>query len=767
MVVVGSGELSSLGTVGTTQLTDKVDSPHTGLFKALHNMTQGNVALDFGGTDASGNFGFSHVYTYVDGAPRVTVQGGLILFEGKKVAVADSSALTLTKPSSGAFYHWITVNSGGTIGKTLGTTDGVVPEIPVQTVPISLIKVQSTDSSGDLATQFYTTTKQSNSLSIGYDNSEEYTEVSSFTGTASGLFISNIGTATVAADDKVIIQDTGSSDVIKTVRVDSLGALSGAAVLTGSTNNTITTVTAANAITGEANLTFNATTLAVTGNQTITPANDVGAAALTITNADTDQIALDIAASNVDGDVINIVSNALTTAKVIDISATGLTDGMLFNAATTSTVTDGGTSTLISTALTNDGVGSQTAKGLLLDYNKTGITASGKTVNLTGMHIDIDDSVTNVGTVNVTGLDIDCNFGNTGGAVKNIGLDVAVAGADNNYAALFSGGFVGMGTTTPVSLLHLKTSAAFDPTTSTVASMYNSLLIDGSAASSGDGNFGGAIAFTGVGSGRRRAAIAAVQTTSDSDEVGLSFFTHDAASPSTNEVLIEQMRITDAGRIGIGTITPMNILQINHTGIDTNNGMLIIRADTSTADGDLLGGIGFDSTDGNVPSAVTEASAFITSYATEDHATTDKGGNLKFGVSLIDEDDDVVSTVVANVGPPDTTANATCYAGLNSRATTAIIAAATYAPTVTDSGTLVVFEHANSNLTLPSVNNTASVGVQFTVFNETGSAIESQIATSDSATINGASAGAPNDDIASYKAATFVCSGNNTWIRIG
>ena len=228
----------------------------------------------------------------------------------------------------------------------------------------------------------------------------------------------------------------------------------------------------------------------------------------------------------------------------------------------------------------------------------------------------------------------------------------------------------------------------------------------------------------------------------------------------------EAMRITGGGDLGLGTTAPANRLQVNHTASDGNNGIMIVREDASTADGDLLGGIGFDSTDGNVPSSVLESSAFIASLATEDHGTGDKGGNLKFGVSLIDENDDVVSTTLANVGPPDTTANATTYAGLNSRATTAIVAAATYAPTIEDSGTLVIFEHANSNLTLPSVNNATSVGVQFTVFNETGSAISAQIAVSNSATINGGAASAL-DDIDSYKAATFVCSGNNTWIRIG
>ena len=80
---------------------------------------------------------------------------------------------------------------------------------------------------------------------------------------------------------------------------------------------------------------------------------------------------------------------------------------------------------------------------------------------------------------------------------------------------------------------------------------------------------------------------------------------------------------------------------------------------------------------------------------------------------------------------------------------------------------MVIFNNSGSNLTLPSINSSPyPVGIQFTVFNETGSAINGQIAVSNSATING-DAATSHDDIASYKAATFVCSGNNTWIRIG
>ena len=51
--------------------------------------------------------------------------------------------------------------------------------------------------------------------------------------------------------------------------------LSSGVALTGSTNNTITTVTGANAIIGEANLTFDGSTLAVTGAATVSTTLDV------------------------------------------------------------------------------------------------------------------------------------------------------------------------------------------------------------------------------------------------------------------------------------------------------------------------------------------------------------------------------------------------------------------------------------------------------------------------------------------------------------
>ena len=57
-MVANSGKLSTMSTTASNTLTDKVDSPHSGLFQALHVMAQGNYALK----DHASTLGFAHTF---------------------------------------------------------------------------------------------------------------------------------------------------------------------------------------------------------------------------------------------------------------------------------------------------------------------------------------------------------------------------------------------------------------------------------------------------------------------------------------------------------------------------------------------------------------------------------------------------------------------------------------------------------------------------------------------------------------------------------
>jgi hypothetical protein len=98
------------------------------------------------------------------------------------------------------------------------------------------------------------------------------------------------------------IMDTDAADGVVT------GTVSGAVTLTGSTNNQLTTVTGAGAIAGEANLTFDGTTLAVTGAATVSTTLGVtGAAALAAkvvigkTGTDTQDLVIEQSIDNTGG----------------------------------------------------------------------------------------------------------------------------------------------------------------------------------------------------------------------------------------------------------------------------------------------------------------------------------------------------------------------------------------------------------------------------------------------------------------------------------
>jgi hypothetical protein len=98
-------------------------------------------------------------------------------------------------------------------------------------------------------------------------------------------------------------------------------------------------------------------------------------------------------------------------------------------------------------------------------------------------------------------------------------------------------------------------------------------------------------------------------------------------------------------RVTIGSHNTFNenTLTVRHSGADHDQGIMILREDGTTTTNELLGGIGFDSSDGGIPSQITEASAYIAAYAAESQGPSDKGGYLEFGTSKINDDDDTAS----------------------------------------------------------------------------------------------------------------------------
>ena len=204
-----------------------------------------------------------------------------------------------------------------------------------------------------------------------------------------------------------------------------------------------------------------------------------GAAALLIDNDDTDQIALDIDAANIDADVIDISADAVTTAKVIDITADALTTGNIIyvdddssNTGTRNTVEviQNHASAIAATALKVQsdggitgveldknfaGTANATVTGLNIVLEKTAATTSDNTIY--GVNVDLDNTSatngTNVmvgiqatptlthaadeGTTTVKGAIVTATGGTNGTAVAT-GMELTTTGADTNNGLIIN-----------------------------------------------------------------------------------------------------------------------------------------------------------------------------------------------------------------------------------------------------------------------------------------------------------------------------------------
>ena len=214
---------------------------------------------------------------------------------------------------------------------------------------------------------------------------------------------------------------------------------------------------------------------------------------------DTDPSEAKLSISNIaSGDYGLLISSTNDTYHSMFIEGNSLTTGSAIKAATSSTGlvsgTGGGLVEIFSTGNTstnannlmlmlNDHASSSattvlrlkqnsTGNSLIIDHNTSGVGAS----NAVAMHIDYDRTVAGSGTAahNDIGIDLDVNsaslgtssvigmdidvVGATSGTSTATGLTVDVGSADTNYAALFNGGNVGIGTSTPLGLFSIYKS---------------------------------------------------------------------------------------------------------------------------------------------------------------------------------------------------------------------------------------------------------------------------------------------------------------------
>jgi len=164
---------------------------------------------------------------------------------------------------------------------------------------------------------------------------------------------------------------------------------------------------------------------------------------------------------------------------------------------------------------------------------------------------------------------------------------------------------VGIGTSSPsASLQTVPESGNFNVTYNDFDGV--NMIVTG-AGTSGNGNYGGAIAFTtvdGSPSNEKMAAISAVQTASDENQVGLAFFTHPSASGAGD--LSANMILTHDGNVGIGTTSPVSNMHID----GSSAGQADLRF-TDTATGET-------STDGLVIGLDSASNAFFWNYENND-----------------------------------------------------------------------------------------------------------------------------------------------------
>ena len=203
-----------------------------------------------------------------------------------------------------------------------------------------------------------------------------------------GIEIESSGSENIILDAGGTIELEGNTNVTGVLAATTIdlhgGGVDGA-------NNQLLTDDGDGSVTSESNLTFDGSILNVTGVVDISPANNAGAAALTVDNDDVDQIALDIDAANTTANVVDIDASAVTSANAIKITRGDSAGGGAVSSATSSTIhIDQDNSST---------PGAQEAFNIIhVDYDTD--SAVGGAQFTTGVYVDINDTSAASGVAN-------------------------------------------------------------------------------------------------------------------------------------------------------------------------------------------------------------------------------------------------------------------------------------------------------------------------------------------------------------------------------
>ena len=152
----------------------------------------------------------------------------------------------------------------------------------------------------------------------------------------------------------------------------------------------------------------------------VTSASDLGSAAMILTNADVDQVALDINANNTTAHIIDINAVTISSGNAIFIDSRNARNEFFIDRDCTET-------------------GDQSHSGMIqLEGTKASITGSGDTHAMIGIKSTITDTATNVGTSNLINLDLSSNMTNDGGTTKLYGISNVVTGASDDTIGFYS-----------------------------------------------------------------------------------------------------------------------------------------------------------------------------------------------------------------------------------------------------------------------------------------------------------------------------------------